>query len=220
MTGARFDRLVVGAVLLVAAVVLWSCSDDGNGVTTPEVASIDVTVIADGDPRNGVSVELYEEGGSAALETEMTGSDGSVTFADVEPGTYEVEIAVPEGFLVESGASARQSVTVAEGETGTVAFALESDGSGSDIVEIQLTSQFTFSPDNVSIEPGTTVRWVNGADIFHTITPDEHDEWSRVEMNDADETFEHTFNTEGEFPYYCEPHLSAGMTGTIVVEPQ
>lgn len=89
---------------------------------------------------------------------------------------------------------------------------------GPDVVVIELTSELTFSPDNVSIEPGTTVRWVNGADIFHTITPDEHDEWTRVEMDTADETFEHTFNTEGTFPYYCEPHLSAGMTGTIVVE--
>jgi plastocyanin len=31
------------------------------------------------------------------------------------------------------------------------------------------------------------------------------------------ETFEHTFETAGEFPYYCIPHEPAGMVGTVVV---
>lgn len=219
MAGARFGRGAWSAVLLVLGVVLWSCGEDG-GTTTPETTTIEVAVTADGSPESGVSVALYEQGGGTALETAMTGSDGTATFTGVEPGTYEVELTVPSGFVLSGGASARQSVTTSAGETETVGFALESDGSGSEVVVIELTSELTFSPDNVSIEPGTTVRWVNGADIFHTITPDEHDEWTRVEMDTADETFEHTFNTAGTFPYYCEPHLSAGMTGTIVVETQ
>lgn len=89
---------------------------------------------------------------------------------------------------------------------------------GDDVVEVRLTSDLTFSPAEVTIEPGMTVRWVNDADIFHTVTPDGHSEWTNQEMSTAGETFEHTFSNEGSYPYYCEPHLSQGMTGTITVE--
>ncbi|MFS8636890.1 MAG: plastocyanin/azurin family copper-binding protein [Gemmatimonadota bacterium] len=37
-------------------------------------------------------------------------------------------------------------------------------------------------------------------------------------MNQAGHTFEHTFENAGDFPYYCVPHQSAGMTGRIVVQ--
>jgi plastocyanin len=59
---------------------------------------------------------------------------------------------------------------------------------------------------------------VNGASIFHTITPDGHSEWEEVSMNNEGDEFTHVFNTPGEYPYYCDPHRGAGMTGTITVE--
>lgn len=93
-----------------------------------------------------------------------------------------------------------------------------SQGTGSDAVEVHLTSSRTFSPADLTIEAGTTVRWVNDAAIFHTITPDGHTEWTRQEMSSAGQTFEHTFSSEGTFPYFCEPHQAEGMTGTITVE--
>lgn len=91
-------------------------------------------------------------------------------------------------------------------------------GPGPDLVIVELVAPYAFSPAEVTIPPGTTIRWVNRSDIFHTITPDGHSEWSEVEMFTAGEEFEHTFNDEGVFPYVCAPHVSAGMTGTITVE--
>jgi plastocyanin len=90
-------------------------------------------------------------------------------------------------------------------------------GGGDGPVEVHLTSGVTFSPATLTVEPGTTVRWVNSASLFHTVTPDGHNEWAHRDMP-ADAEFEHTFTTEGTFPYYCEPHLSQGMTGTITVQ--
>lgn len=84
------------------------------------------------------------------------------------------------------------------------------------VVVIELRDQ-SFSQSQVTIEPGTTVRWVNQGDIFHTVTPDGNDEWARTTFDNAGDTFEHTFETEGEFPYFCEPHQSLGMVGTIRV---
>ncbi|MFW5946847.1 MAG: plastocyanin/azurin family copper-binding protein [Gemmatimonadota bacterium] len=190
-----------------------SCGSDG---TEPSTADIVVTVEAEDGPLSAVSVSLYAEGGSTALEQTTTNSSGEARFTDVEAGTYEVEIDVPAGYTLEG--SARQSVTVGD-QGGSVAYALEADETAN-VEEVHLTSNFTFSPANLTIEPGTTVEWVNDANIFHTITPDDHSEWERQEMDTTGETFRHTFETEGEFPYYCEPHLSQGMTGTITVEAQ
>lgn len=207
-------RAVAGAaVLAVVGLVAGSCSDSG-GTDPVENAEIMVTVEADGSSLSGVAVSLYAEGGSTALDQATTNSSGEARFADVDPGAYEVEIDVPSGYALSDG-EARRSVTVGDGQTGSVSYMLTEESS--DVVEVRLTSSLAFSPAEVTIEPGTTVRWVNDADIYHTITPDGHSEWSRQEMNDAGETFDHTFNTEGEFPYYCEPH-QPGMAGTITVE--
>jgi plastocyanin len=31
-------------------------------------------------------------------------------------------------------------------------------------------------------------------------------------------TYSHTFTQAGSFPYFCRPHCSMGMTGTVVVQ--
>jgi hypothetical protein len=52
----------------------------------------------------------------------------------------------------------------------------------------------------------------------HTVTPDGHTEWAdNISLSTAGQTFEHTFEAEGEYPYYCHPHRDAGMTGVIRV---
>ncbi|NIP59714.1 MAG: hypothetical protein GWM92_15470 [Gemmatimonadetes bacterium] len=81
-----------------------------------------------------------------------------------------------------------------------------------------MTTSLAFDPDDVTINVGDTVTWENEADIFHTITPDGHSEWTRQEMNDAGQQFQHTFNTPGTFDYFCEPHQAQGMVGTITVQ--
>jgi plastocyanin len=88
----------------------------------------------------------------------------------------------------------------------------------SGVVEIEMF-ETSFSPANVTIEAGTTVRWVNRRDVFHTVTPEGHSEWARASISaSVGETFEHTFETPGEFAYFCEPHLSVGMLGEIRVQ--
>ncbi|MFW6202154.1 MAG: plastocyanin/azurin family copper-binding protein, partial [Gemmatimonadota bacterium] len=64
------------------------------------------------------------------------------------------------------------------------------------------------------------VEWVYGDDTgqFHTVTPDGHDEWAEQDMPDGADPFYHTFEDSGEFPYFCDPHQSVGMTGSVTVE--
>lgn len=86
------------------------------------------------------------------------------------------------------------------------------------VVVVELQDGFQFSQPELRIEPGTTVRWVNTTSTFHTVTPDGHTAWSEWQTASQGESFEVTFDQEGTFPYYCLPHRSLGMTGTVIVE--
>ncbi len=89
--------------------------------------------------------------------------------------------------------------------------------SGTIEVQVRATS---FSPSQVTITPGSTIRWVNQGSILHTVTPDGHSEWERATLSNAGETFSHTFREEGVYAYFCEPHRAVGMVGTIRVEAE
>lgn len=79
----------------------------------------------------------------------------------------------------------------------------------------------TFVPEDLTVDVGKTVVWVNALNIGHTITPDGHKAWNRVEVDQRGETFQAEFDEAGTFDYYCEIHGSpgAGMHGTITVGP-
>jgi len=96
----------------------------------------------------------------------------------------------------------------------------ETDG---DQVEITVGAEgndgnFAFAPAAVTVSTGTTVVWTwNGKGSIHNVV----DEGGRFEseiMSRAGETFEHTFEREGTYKYYCGPHKQSGMKGVVVVE--
>jgi plastocyanin len=74
---------------------------------------------------------------------------------------------------------------------------------------------FTFSPQELTVPPGTTVTWVNHDDIPHTVT--EENKAFRSKALDTDDKFSFTFNTPGDFSYFCSLHPH--MTGKITVKP-
>ncbi|MGQ0814991.1 MAG: plastocyanin/azurin family copper-binding protein [Gemmatimonadota bacterium] len=97
----------------------------------------------------------------------------------------------------------------------------DSSQGGAGTVVIRLTESLQFQPASIEIDPGTTVRWVNDAAIFHTVTPNNARQpgvWARRGMTTAGETFSHTFATGGQsYTYHCEPHEALGMRGTVRV---
>jgi len=194
--------------------------DGSDGGTNVETGQIVVAVATDGAAEPGVTLRLFAEGGTVPLSTATTGGNGTATFGEVDPGAYDVELALPAGLVLAVGESARKGVSVTAAGVVQIEFALTESGGGEngEVVEVILTSSFTFSPSEVTISPGTTVRWVNAAAIYHTITPDGHSEWSAATVTQAGQTFEHTFQAAGTFPYYCEPHRALGMAGTITVQ--
>lgn len=162
----------------------------------------------------GVEVMLFAAGGATPLATLTTAADGRVLFTALTPEDYEVAITLPEGFVVEAGDTTRKAATVTAGVTTDVEFGVV--GPEDTVVEIELSGT-SFTPDDVTIEPGTTVRWVNVSGD-HTVTPDGHTEWNSTVLDSNGETFEHRFDSVGTFDYFCIPHQSLGMTGVVRVE--
>ncbi len=96
-------------------------------------------------------------------------------------------------------------------------------GSGSATIEVGAEGNggpFAFAPPAVRIDPGTTVTfdWVSDT---HNIVVEEQPDGAGWEGHGPIEntgfTYEHTFETEGVYKYYCDPHLPLGMKAAIVV---
>lgn len=90
--------------------------------------------------------------------------------------------------------------------------------SQSTVDTVRLTGS-TFEPSSLTVRPGRTVVWVNTTSLVHTVTPEGHNQWTSRTSGSPGEVLRVTFNSAGTFPYVCEPHRSAGMTGRIVVQP-
>lgn len=107
-------------------------------------------------------------------------------------------------------------------------------GGGGAEVAVGPNGDFVFDPEEVTVSTGETVTWTfesashnvecnpeqadeaslpDGADPFASYEGDD-----RFAVNDEGTTFEHTFDTAGEYTYICVPHVASDMIGTVVVE--
>jgi len=103
---------------------------------------------------------------------------------------------------------------------------------------VEMTDNLVFEPAEITVSVGDTVTWENVGSVPHSVTAYEEqlpdgatyfasggfdsesaarDAYPTEGAVDGGETYEHTFETTGEFPYFCIPH-EAGMKGTVVVE--
>jgi len=82
-------------------------------------------------------------------------------------------------------------------------------------------SSYYFNPVGLHVEPGTTVTFINhsgthSSTAYDDRIPEGAEAWNSGTMAGDDE-FEHTFEVEGTYDYFCIPHESFGMVGRIVV---
>jgi plastocyanin len=85
-----------------------------------------------------------------------------------------------------------------------------------------------FEPHVVRVTKGGTVRWTNESGTHSTtayapandkpqLVPDGSTAWDSGLFTEEGATFEHTFETEGVYHYYCTPHETMGMIGSVIV---
>jgi len=73
---------------------------------------------------------------------------------------------------------------------------------------------FSFTPMELTIAPGTQVTWVNKDDVPHTVISVDHK--FKSQALDTDEKFSFTFQDAGTYEYFCSVHPK--MTGKIIVK--
>lgn len=102
----------------------------------------------------------------------------------------------------------------------------ESGGSGSvTVVTVGPDGEIRFDPQTVTVAQGKTVRWEWGSP-GHNVRPASQPadaDWTGTpggngETYDEGYAYEFTFEVPGQYDYYCAPHRSIGMTGSVVVE--
>ncbi|MEA1675056.1 cupredoxin family copper-binding protein [Nitrospirillum sp. BR 11163] len=80
-------------------------------------------------------------------------------------------------------------------------------------VEIRIDN-FTFSPAEVHVAPGTTIVWVNADDIPHAVAA--NDKSFKSKVLDTEEKYSRTVAGPGTIDYFCSLHPH--MTGRIIVD--
>ena len=85
----------------------------------------------------------------------------------------------------------------------------------------------SYSPNPIEVSVGQTIVWTNDDSAFHTVTsgsagsPDAGKAFDSglagpTALTTKGKTFEHKFDTAGEYPYFCTLHPA--MVGTVIVK--
>jgi plastocyanin len=83
-----------------------------------------------------------------------------------------------------------------------------------DATNVITIDNFTFSPKELTVPVGTTVKWVNHDDIPHLIV--EKKTSFRSKALDTDDSYSYTFTSAGDFDYFCGLHPH--MVGKVIVK--
>jgi plastocyanin len=83
-------------------------------------------------------------------------------------------------------------------------------------VTVRMEDNF-FAPANITVEPGTTVTWVQSGDNPHTTTSYDGLWDSGMIEGGSQGTFSFTFEEPGTYDYFCIPHEDLGMVGSVTV---
>jgi halocyanin-like protein len=140
--------------------------------------------------------------------TVLHGAAGVVATGAAATGTSRVAAAQPsfDGWMSDVGNY--QAVFDRTGES-EVRVGVGTEGNG---------GNFAFGPPAIQVDPGTTVVWEwTGEGGQHNVVSESGASFESDLTDEAGFSFEFTFEEEGITKYFCQPHLSLGMKGVVVV---
>jgi halocyanin-like protein len=86
-------------------------------------------------------------------------------------------------------------------------------------VDVGAGNGLAFDPAALRVSTGTTVTWEwTGEGGAHNVVAEDVDFESGNPVTEPDEPFEHTFESSGNYLYFCDPHKASGMKGAVIVE--
>ena len=180
-----------------------------------EMETVTATVTVDGDPAANVMVAFATGDQNVATVSPAsanTDADGQAqgTVKGESPGNTPLTATV-------EGASASAAVNVG-------------DQPPCDTHQVVMDN-FALGPDTLTIKGCDTVTWSHEQGVVpHTVTSGNVDDGDAGMLFDSragnqnarmrePDTFSHTFQDAGTFPYHCVVHGGGSMTGTITVNP-
>lgn len=153
---------------------------------------------------------------------QLTGASLALSLAGCTSGgngTDETTTATPENTTTAEQTTTTPTATPDDPDSPSTSATVEMWTRGSDT---------GFAPEIIWVEKGGTVKWkqvsgVHSATAYHieyeqpTRIPDEAEPWDSTVLIDEGAEFEHTFEVEGVYDYFCTPHEKVGMLGTVIV---
>lgn len=128
-----------------------------------------------------------------------------------------------------SDSSAASNATVAPASN-QAASSAGTGASANPAATVKMTNNNTFDPATLTISKGATVAWDNISATVHSATFDPSKAANKSDavlpagvtpfdsgMIQPGAKWSHTFDTAGTYKYFCIPHESMGMLGTITV---
>ena len=168
---------------------------------------------------SGSVVSAVDYDDEAGWPTSADGTDGEG--ASIELCDYNGDITDPSNWKASTNdLGVMINGRLVMGTPGTRSSCVEDD-----VVLVEVTSN-VFTPKDITINVGETVRWENRGGVHNvngqqSTYPNNPDSFFSGNPSGSAWVYDYTFNTPGFYNYQCDPHVSIGMVGTItVVEPE
>ena len=101
---------------------------------------------------------------------------------------------------------------------GAVPALAQDDDSGAQVNIVEPDSQppqaWTYDPNDLTVDAGTTITWTNTGAVAHTVTADDGASFDSGNV-DPQATFSLSLTSPGTFTYHCSYH--PWMTGSITI---
>jgi plastocyanin len=106
-------------------------------------------------------------------------------------------------------------LSIAAGAAAMATATLSSSHAAAPALQTVDIAQFAFVPKEITVAPGTRVRWTNHDESPHTVTSAGAPKVLSSPGMDVDDHYEFVFTNEGDFAYFCAVHPM--MTGMVHV---
>jgi len=182
--------------------------DKINLSNTTATDSQDVLISADG---SNVVVTWWERNQTSNEPAAKISTDNGLTFGPI------LKLA-SNSTIGSSNTSGNNS------DVQTSAAALTTSTTSNNEIKVSMISSgdegYQYQPDTEQVRIGETVIWTNDNDALHTVTSGSGTDENMGAKFDSGmmatgKTFEHTFTTAGEYPYFCTIHPD--MIGKVIV---
>jgi len=131
----------------------------------------------------------------------------------LRPGAHVVDLCTGTADLAIAAATAVSDARIVGVDFAGAMLALGAVAA-QDATNVVTIDNFTFTPPELTVVVGTTVKWVNRDDIPHLVV--NKDKAFRSKALDTGDSFSYTFASAGTFDYFCALHPH--MVGKVIVK--